>query len=173
MQVLLSVLVVMVMMFGCMTSVFAAPEDETEVTEQITEQQTEVTVESTEEIVATEEPSTSTEEVTEADVTEETTEMVTEAPSTEATEATTTTQEYIFVEETTAPPVYDYTEAQETEIEEQPSSETNPWDFEIPTEGTIEAEQSKADYFTGTVMWSAVGGGLLILLIMFIGKRKS
>lgn len=172
MQVLLSVLVVMVMMFGCMTSVFAAPEDETEVTEQITEQQTEVTVENTEEIVTTEEPSTSTEEVTEADVTEETTEMVTEAPSTEATEAT-TTQEYIFVEETTAPPVYDYTEAQETEIEEQPSSETNPWDFEIPTEGTIEAEQSKADYFTGTVMWSAVGGGLLILLIMFIGKRKS
>lgn len=147
-DVLLALLFVLILMFSCVTNVFAVdPEEET--TEiQVTEQT---------------EPQSSAEPTTEATEapTQATTEPTTEA-TTEATEPTTVLQT---------------TEATEIITEEivqvtEATTEGNPWDFEVPTEGTIEAEQTKADYFTGTVMWSAVGGGLLILLIMFIGKRK-
>lgn len=152
-DIFLALLIVVLMMFSCITNVFAVgPDDETTESQQVTEQ--------------TEAQST-TEAVTEA--TEPTTEATTEAPATEDL-TTVATEPPTTVQQTTEP-------AESTTYEEliqatEEVTERNPWDFEVPTEGTIEAEQTKADYFTGTVMWSAVGGGLLILLIMFIGKRK-
>ena len=146
-DVILALLFVLILMFSCVTNVFAIdPEEET--TEiQVTEQT---------------EPQSSNEPTTEATQapTEAATEPTTE-PTTEATEPT--TEPTTEATESTTEEIVEVTEA---------TTEGNPWDFEVPTEGTIEAEQTKADYFTGTVMWSAVGGGLLILLIMFIGKRK-
>lgn len=156
-QILLSLLAAAVLMFGCMTSVFAAPEDGTDATEPPID----LTEPSMEEPVVT-----TDESITQA--TEELTEEITEGTSETTPEITTEATEETTAEETTEPP-----ENNTTEEIIQETTEKNPWDFEVPTEGTIEAEQSKADYFIGTVMWSAVGGGLLILLIMFIGKRKS
>lgn len=150
-DVLLALLVVTLMIFGCITNVFAVGEDETESSQQQVTEQTE--------------PQTSQEPTTEA--TEPPTQATTEAPT---TEATTEATEPTTVQETTEA-TQSTTYEELTEVTEA-TTEGNPWDFEVPTEGTIEAEQTKADYFTGTVMWSAVGGGLLILLIMFIGKRK-
>lgn len=151
-DVILALLVVTLMIFGCITNVFAVGEDETESSEQQVTEQTE--------------PQTSQEPTTEA--TEPPTQATTEAPTT--TEATTEATEPTTVQATTEA-TQSTTYEEWTEVTEA-TTEGNPWDFEVPTEGTIEAEQTKADYFTGTVMWSAVGGGLLILLIMFIGKRK-
>lgn len=149
-DILLALIVVMFMIFGCMTNAFAVSEDETEASQQATEQ---TEIQTTQEITteATEPPTQATTEAPTTEATTEATEPTTVQATTEATEST-TYEELTQVTEAT--------------------TEGNPWDFEVPTEGTIEAEQTKADYFTGTVMWSAVGGGLLILLIMFIGKRK-
>lgn len=146
-DVILALLFVLTLMFSCVTNVFAVdPEEET----------TEIQVTEQTEPQSSDEPTT---EATQAP-TEATTEPTTE-PTTEATEPT--TEPTTEATESTTEEIVEVTEA---------TTEGNPWDFEVPTEGTIEAEQTKADYFTGTVMWSAVGGGLLILLIMFIGKRK-
>lgn len=146
-DVILALLFVLILMFSCVTNVFAVdPEEET----------TEIQVTELTEPQSSDEPTT---EATQAP-TEATTEPTTE-PTTEATEPT--TEPTTEATESTTEEIVEVTEA---------TTEGNPWDFEVPTEGTIEAEQTKADYFTGTVMWSAVGGGLLILLIMFIGKRK-
>lgn len=145
-DVIFAVFVVFFMIIACSVNVLAVDPDESEEIHQTTEQ----------------------EQTTEVNITEETQEF-TELTTQVTTEATEETTEELTTEEESSETTEETTYSEQTEN----TTERNPWEFEVPTEGTVEAEQTKADYFTGTVMWSAVGGGLLILLIMFIGKRKS